>query len=176
MNRNIAAAAAAWMMLAATGAQAAQAAQGAKPCVTAEEADAFMTVLAPEAIRGVATSCAPALRGGLLGGRSETMARKFDARAEASWPLAERAMAKITGAQLPDPALMRPLIKSLAGPLVTSKLKLESCPAIDKALGLLEPLPVQNLTGLVVLVVQLATDDKPSKDLNICPLAPVRRG
>lgn len=173
MKRNgIAAFAAAWLALAS-----AAGAQAATPCLAPQEADALFTALAPEAIRSVARTCAPVLPApGLLGGRSEAMAEKFEARAASTLPLAEKAIAKITGNELPDPTLLQPLIKTLAGPMIASNVKPESCGQIDLALGLVEPLPAENLTGLLVLLMQLSGNKEMPQDFNICRATKVAAG
>jgi hypothetical protein len=165
--KGIVAAAAAWMALAATSAQAAQT---ARACLMSDEAEALAVVLAPEAIRGTARVCAAALPApGLLQGRSENLAARFEGEAAGAAPLALRAVGKLTGAELPDAALLQPFMQSIGAPLVTGKVKPDDCPMIDRALGYLEPLPARNLAALAVMLLQLTGNKQVPGDFNICP-------
>lgn len=164
MSKRLAAVAALGAALATPAAQAAQ----LRPCLAPAEAQAFVTLVAPEAIRQVAMTCSASLpAGAVLRRDSEALARRFEAAAPDALPLAQGALQKMVGTAIPDPALIGPLVKTLVGPLIAAKLKPQDCATIDRALGLIEPLPTGNMAGLIMLGVELAAKEQSA--LVICP-------
>lgn len=156
--------------LAATAAQA----QQVKQCVPAPEAEALVLNVAPQLLTTVATSCAPALPGtAYLRRPVAQLTEKYVAESDRAWPLAKEALKKISGpdaAQIWDSELSRPMVGSIVGPMLAKEIKTADCPAIDRVLTLSDPLPARNTASLIVLVLELAGRDKPTKNgFSICP-------
>ena len=171
MNRVACATIALWAGLAATTAQAAV---DPKPCLTEAEAQSVFLALAPDAIRAVGQKCAPllpetaTLRGGL-----SAFAAPYDATAAAAWPSAGPALAKIAGPDMKgiDPVAMKPMIGAMIGSMAADTVKPKDCTAIDRAVGLLAPLPPANVAGLILLAA--TSGSKGAKGpIEICPVAP----
>lgn len=169
--RKAAMAAGASLALIATAAQAQQAAQ--RVCVPPREAEALLLVLAPEMLRQVGTRCAPTLPAGALLKRSDgRLVAKYQAEVAAAMPLARQALKKITGpdaAGLMDSDLGPAMVVATMAPMLAAEIKPADCPAIDKVLGYIEPLPAKNTAGLLATILQLASDKDKKSKLPICP-------
>ncbi|MET0308865.1 MAG: hypothetical protein ABW023_09185 [Sphingomonas sp.] len=141
-----------------------------KPCVTPAEADAIFTALAPAMLRAVRDSCVEALPAeAYLVARGDQLIARYAAPAEPAKPVAVAAVAKILGPKA-EGQVSPELFDSMAAPMIASMLsasiKPDKCPTINRVAELLDPLPPANLSGLVVLVIQLASKD--DSKLPIC--------
>jgi hypothetical protein len=165
-------AAALWLGLAATGAHAAQVA--AKPCVPAADAEALFLSLAPDMLRQIGTKCAATLPATALIRRTGgPFLAKYDAAAPAAWPGAKQALVKILGPQsteMMNTEMGPSLVKSMMAPMLAEEIKPKDCPAIDRVLTNIEPLPPRNAAALVVTLLQLSSGNKRDGKLPICPL------
>lgn len=169
MRKMTGAAIALWMGMAATTAQAA----ADKPCLTPNEAQAMITAIMPDVFQQIGRKCssvlpeAATLRGGL-----PPLVARYQAPADLAWPQALVALGKIGGKDVAgvDPRLLRPMMGPMMASAIADGIKPADCPAIDRAVELLSPLPPANTAGLVVLFAQLAKDKKDSP-FNICPAA-----
>ena len=176
MTRRIStpAAAALWLAL---GATSAQATETENPCVPPDEAAALMLTLAPDAVRAVGTACAQALPAtALIRQTSGPFLDKYQAEADASWPKAKLAIAKIAGGKESplDPDAMRPVISAFILAAITKGVKTKDCVAIDHIVSLLAPLPARNTAELLVTILELKTAKEkpgPKSDMPICPAA-----
>jgi len=172
MKKRIGAAAAAWLALCASGAQAAGVVAQAKPCLTPVEADAVFTALAPSMLQAVRGVCEKELPGNAyLVARGDELIARYAVRAGPAKPAAAAAFGKIAGPEAKD--MVTPeLFDVIAGPMVASMLsadiKPDTCPTINRVAELLDPLPAANLSALVVLVIELAAREKPNDRLPIC--------
>jgi len=176
MMRRISAPAAAALWLA-LGATSVQAAETENPCVPPDEAAALMLTMAPDAVRAVGTACAQALPPtALVRQTSGPFLDKYQAEANASWPKAKLAIAKIAGGKDSplDSDALRPIISALILPAIIKGVKTKDCVAIDHIISLLAPLPPRNAAELLVAILELKNaEEKPGKksDLPICPAA-----
>jgi hypothetical protein len=133
-------------------------------CVTDAEAQAFASVAMPEIIRETGRICATALPVTSLVRRTTgPFLAKYDAEADRAWPLARRAIVKLS-----DPAMellvqsdfARPLITSLLAPQLVGRIAVSDCPTIDRLTALLEPLPPRNTAGIVVTTLRYLKAEK----------------
>ncbi len=159
---------------------AAQAQNAAKPCISAPQAEALILTLAPQLLAATAATCTPHLSTSAYLRRPVTrLTAKYSAEEGGSWPLAKEALKKLTGpdvAPMLDSELARPMIGSLAAPIMTKEIKPADCPAIDRVLSLVDPLPARNTAALIVTIIEISGRSKKLKSsLTVCPpTAPVR--
>jgi hypothetical protein len=172
MKKRFGTAAAAWLALCASGAQAAGVVAQDKPCLTPAEADAVFTALAPSMLQAVRGACEKELPGNAyLVARGDELIARYAVRAGPAKPAAAAAFGKIVGPEAKG-MITPELFDAMAAPMVASMLsadiKPDTCPTINRVAELLDPLPAANLSGLVVLVVELAAKDKKDSRLPIC--------
>lgn len=171
--RKLFAAAALWC-----GALAATAAHAADTCVPAPEAEGLFLFVAPTLINTVSTTCAPSLpRGALLRDGVPRLTAKYASESEAAWPQARSAIGKIAGpdaAQLLSGDTGKAMVPALVGPLLAKEIKPADCPAINRVLTQIDPLPAKNTAALIVTIVDLASRKKADKPggFTICPIDP----
>jgi len=183
------AAAALWIALGATSAQAAEVAP--PPCVTHGEAVSMALVLAPEAIKAAGTACAQVLPStALVRQANGTFIKAFQAEADRAWPRAKTGIGKLaagsgkegagsdTGkliAAMLDSDQIRPMVIAMLAPELAKAIKPKDCATIDHMLTTLAPLPPTNFAEAVVTVFELVDKDNAAKgkkrDLPICPVA-----
>ncbi|MBY8821407.1 hypothetical protein [Sphingomonas colocasiae] len=162
----------------------------AKPCLQPEEVDAVLLSLAPKLIEAASTTCKPYLpETAYLNQSSRALAERYRAIGAPLWPVAHKAMLKISGMDkaklnpLIDADATRAMIESLI-PQAIAKIKPKECVAADRFASLLDPLPPQNLAGLFTTILQIVSEDNTEKnveknkknphwedDLRICPVA-----
>jgi len=191
MTRRISvpAAAALWIALAATGAQAAEVAP--PPCVTHGEAVSLVLVLAPEAIKAAGTACAKVLPAtALVRQTSGAYIQGFQAEADRAWPKAKTGIGKLAAGSgkdgvesdtgklisaMLDSDQIRPMVIAMIAPELAKAIKPKDCATIDHMLTQLAPLPPMNFAETVVTVIELVDKDNIAKgkkrDLPICPVA-----
>jgi hypothetical protein len=163
------------------GATGAQAAAGARPCLTHDEAAGVMLVLAPEAIRGVGIACSQTLpSSALLRQTSGPFLDRIEVESNRAWPQARSTIARLSGqenlAALLDSETMKPMLAALLAPLIINEVKPKDCAAIDHIITQLAPLPPRNVAEIVVTVLELESADKASKgEKSAFPLCPVPR-
>lgn len=141
-------------------------AQAATPCLTPAEASSLAAYALPAAITGTAKRCTPTLGASAFLRRGGTeLAGRYAARKLQNWPLAKQAFFKIGGAgkdqssellrTLPDPSLQQMLDAVIEG-MVAQEISTAKCGEIDRVVGLLAPLPAQNMADLIAVVLGLA--------------------
>lgn len=148
-----------------------------RPCITGQEAEGLVLVLAPDLMRAIGTTCGSQLPPSSLLRQTEgPFIARYQAAADQAWFKGRAGLAKLAGpdaAQLMDSELARPMVTALAVPLLTKKLNPRDCPTIDRFVSLLSPLPPRNTAALVVAIVQLDAANKVRKgerpDLPLCP-------
>ena len=156
-------------------------ANAAVPCVTAGEFASLTQFALPAMIDGARERCAPTLAPDAFLVRSGPSLAARYAADRTSWPQAKAAFLKLsdTGDRdanamlslMPDDAMQKTVLGVVEG-LVVSQLPLSDCARVDRAVGLLSPLPAGNIAGLVAMLVQLGADaGKTPKlgPLRICP-------
>ncbi|PXA88935.1 hypothetical protein DMC47_29465 [Nostoc sp. 3335mG] len=171
IRKNMLAAVAAWAAIAATGAHAQTSVKNAteKPCVTEQEAGAFVVLMLPGMVRGVTRMCTKMLpKDAYLLTSGKALAARFEAAAEKSKPLADRAIARMSGAG--DDEVIAGGASALApmGELMLAsagkKLDVAGCGKINRALQLIDPLPAENLSELIAMLIDLGLSSDKGKD------------
>jgi hypothetical protein len=169
------------LLLAATAVPSVAAAQ--TPCLTPAEAESIALVALPDIIRETGRVCTALPVNSLVRRTSGPFIAKYDNAADAAWPAARAAIAKLS-----DPSVMmllqsdyaRPLITSLFAPQVVGRITASDCPTIDRLATLLEPLPARNTAGIVVATLQYLKAEKARgttavADVPDLPVCSVRR-
>lgn len=154
-------------------------------CIAAADFGDSMLYAMPIAYDAVSTTCASQLkRDGFMARRGDAFIEKFRARQNSAWPGAFRMiktfMAKDGAAKggtdadmsamiaaLPEESL-RPFVDGMVGQMIAGEIKPDSCGKIERGMELLDPLPVDNLAGLMTFIIELAE----VKDTEICPANP----
>lgn len=136
----------------------------APPCLTAREAETIALVALPDLIRETGRVCATTLPAASLIRRSSgAFLAKYQASADAAWPDARLAIAKLSQ---PEVALLlqsdyaRPVLTALLVPLLVGRIATADCGTIDRFATLVEPLPARNTAGLVVTTLQFLKREK----------------
>lgn len=173
MMKGVAAAAAAWIALGASGAQAATTLAVVRdtPCLYRAEAQGLMTALAPGLLGSLRDRCAENLPAtAYLRVNGDALIERYRAPALASLPLAAQAMGKITGAKV-DEATFATVADALVPPMLAKEIKPRDCGKIDRAAALLDPLPPENFTGLIVLILELGSKKDDKGPFPLCNMA-----
>ncbi|URW76621.1 hypothetical protein M9980_05260 [Sphingomonas donggukensis] len=154
--------------LAATAAQAAQ-------CVPQREAEALVLNLGSTLVGSTAATCSPTLPANAYLRRSVApLTAKFAATSDAAWPLAREALRKIAGPDVSpmlDSELARPMVTAMVAPMLAQQINAQDCPAIDRVLALLDPLPARNTAALIVTIVEIAGRNRKAArpPFTLCP-------
>ncbi|WP_162789429.1 hypothetical protein [Altererythrobacter sp. ZODW24] len=150
----------------------------AQECLAETDVSDAVVYAMPSLITAVQTKCDDVLiGGGYLDLQGEALKSRFDARSDQAWPGAKRVIEvylsrKNKGdqtssmlASLPDDALS-PFVAALITAEVADEIPLKECANVERGLELLDPLPPENVGGLMGFIFRLAGVKKPS----ICPM------
>lgn len=138
-------------------------AHAAQPCLTPAEASSLAAYALPAAITGTTKRCTPSLApSAFLRTGGTELAQRYAARKAQNWPAAKAAFLKMGGkddasallAGLPDPSLQQMLDAIIEG-MVAQEIPTERCASIDRVVGLLAPLPAQNMAELIGVMLGL---------------------
>lgn len=150
--------------LAAVAALIAQPVAAQTRCITAPDAEAMTLVALPEIIRQTGTVCASRLPAtSLIRQDRGAFIARYDAAADAAWPSARAAIAKLgdpTLTPLLESDLVRPVLVSLVAPLIVGRIATSDCGTIDRLVTQLAPLPPRNTAALVVTTLQYLKAEK----------------
>lgn len=151
------------------------------PCLTPAEFTAITTYTLPSVIRGTARRCTTQLGAQAFLPRSgSALAERYAADRARAWPDAKAAFLKLSasaGAEanglirgLPD-ASMQPMLDALMEGLVSQRVPLDRCGAIDRVVRLLAPLPPENTAELIAVTVGLGSKAGGGKfgNITLCP-------
>lgn len=167
MKRTLLASALSFAALASAQAAQAQAAQA--PCVNADDAGDAVVYAMPIAYEAALRTCKNAWADDafLKSAQGRAFIETFEERQDASWPGTVR-MLKVFLAQpggdgddgmvqmltSMDEDALRPFVDALGGQMLAEEIKPDSCETINKAAELLSPLPADNISGLMTLILQ----------------------
>lgn len=143
----------------------AMAAAAEPPCLTAQEFTAVSTFALPGVIRGAAQRCSAVLpKDAFLSSRSESLAKRYSAGRDRSWPQAKAAFIKIGGGTdpqaanllkaMPDESL-KPFVEGAVTSMVGQQLPADRCSAVDRLVMLLSPLPAESTAEVIGLAAGL---------------------
>jgi hypothetical protein len=147
-------------------------------CITEAEATASFAYALPEVLQSVANKCSQTLpASSFLTTKGKELAGSYRQGSATHWPLAKAAFFKIGGAKnrgseelmaaMPDSALQAIVTTAINVELVKG-IKATDCQRIDTLVSALAPLPVLNISTLLVQVMAMAGSSK-ANDFNICP-------
>lgn len=152
-------------------------AQTQAACMTEAEATALFSYALPEMLNTVANKCAKTLpASSFLASKGTALVASYRSSVATDWPLAKAAFLKSAGpddsdgarilAEMPDDAL-KALVGTALNVVVGSDIKPANCPKIDSIVAALAPLPISNISSLLVSIMGLAggKDEK----FQICP-------
>lgn len=171
--------------LAALAVPGAATAQAAKQCLTPKEAQSLISFALPDIITSVGAKCAPSLGpDGYLTRSGKDLSDRYRAAAAPGWPSAKQALRKFIGndveflGAMPDEAL-KGFFGAGVSTAIVKDVKPEQCGDIDRVLKLLSPLPAENMSQLVGILLEIgarpkaqAAAAKMKAPFTICP-APV---
>lgn len=161
-----------------TNAQAQAEAKRVSPCMTEGEAVALFSFALPEMLDTVANKCAKALPStSFISTRAPALVASYRTTSDANWPLAKTAFFKSAGeddaeaskilAAMPDDAL-KALVGAALNVIVGKDIKPADCPKIDSVVAALAPLPITNISTLLVGLISLAGSGKDDDKFKIC--------
>jgi hypothetical protein len=159
-------------------------AQTAKQCLTPKEAQGLVSFALPDVITSISTKCAPSLGPDSYLSRSGTdLAGRYRVVADTSWPSAKLAVRKFMDADatflnsLPDDVLKGILTAGISTAIVKD-VKTTQCGNINRIVQVLAPLPAENMSQLVGIVLELSSRPpaqaavaKTKAPFSICPPA-----
>lgn len=127
-------------------------------CLTRPEAEAVIAFAMPTLITGIADKCRPALAsGGYLPGNATSLAARYRPLSNSAWPTARTAFQKISGEQIPaflDDNTLRTLFEAGLSGALTDQVSDNDCKTVDHVLEAVAPLPPENMSRLVVLLIE----------------------
>ncbi|KWV93002.1 hypothetical protein [Erythrobacter sp. YT30] len=163
----------------------AQAAQAQQSCVAPADVTDMVTYVVPLAFDAAMQTCdAQYQADGFMKSDGDAFADRFRAKQDAAWPgaykLGKQFMAKraekegeegngneadIVGLidQMPEEQV-RPFFDGIIQQMIASEIKTDTCGDIERGLGLLAPLPVENTSMLVTFILEMSG----VKDPQIC--------
>lgn len=135
------------------------------PCLTAQEFTAVSTFALPGVIRGAAQRCSAVLpKTAFLSSQSESLAKRYTAGRDRSWPQAKAAFFKIGGGMDPQAAgllkampdeNLKPFVEGAVTTMVGQQLPTDRCSAVDRLVMLLSPLPAESTAEVIGLAAGL---------------------
>jgi hypothetical protein len=140
-----------------------QAQAQSRNCMTHAEASAMIGYAMPDLLAGLRSKCKASLpTGAFLTARSGELEGRYRAQANALWPQARVAFIKMVAGdemmtRLSDAAL-RPFLSETFAVAITEDIKPGDCPTVNGVVEMLAPLPPQNLSSLIGII--LAAEDK----------------
>jgi hypothetical protein len=150
--------------------------------LTPREAQAVVTFTLPDTISGLASKCGPVLgSGSYLAQSGNDIAARYRPAASASWPQARTAIRKIAGdnaalVDLMSDEALKSISAGLATTAVLKQIDPSSCSDVDRILRAVAPLPPENMSMLVGILLEISSRPKAQaavakakSPFNICP-------
>jgi len=123
----------------------------------------------PALFAGFQATCTSQLADdGYVARNADRLTVKFAEGADAHWPAAKDALFTLGGKQgmdrdmlseMPDDAL-KPFVTALFQQMVATEIKPTQCTDVERGLELIDPLPADNIAGLIGFIVEMAERDK----------------
>jgi hypothetical protein len=156
------------------------AAETAKPCLEAAEAQAMLQFMLPETIDALSDQCRPVLPADATLTRSgHALAERYRPAADGAWPMAKVAFGKMSDPamlKLLDDATIQKVFKAGMTAQIPKTLPTKDCGTVDRFITALEPLPAKNMAMLLGSLIELGTKTEASgrraSPLNLCPQLP----
>ncbi len=148
---------------------AAQAAQ----CLTRTEANGVIAFALPSVITGLEGRCRAVLpKDSALSTLGLDMAVRMKPDADRAWPAAKAAIGKMSKAELPaflGDSMIRQLMEATIAAGLTESMTADNCPTVDRFIDILSPLPAENLTGLMTLLVEIGMKSQAANNRQKAP-------
>lgn len=154
-------------------------------CVTAAEANAFMSFAMPDVLDGVLQQCRSHVAvTGFFSKSGAGLVEKYRRGQDSHWPGAKAAFFKIADNDpgvaslkiMPD-SVVKPLVSFGATAKATNEIKSDDCGKIERMVEAMAPLPPENTATIVSALLEIAatrSTNKAANGLAICaPSAPV---
>lgn len=123
----------------------------------------------PALFAGFQATCSAELADdGYVARNADRLAAKFAQGADAHWPAAKEALFMLGEdegldremlGEMPDDAL-KPFVTALLQQMVATEVKPAQCTDIERGLELIDPLPADNIAGLIGFMVEMAERDE----------------
>ena len=124
----------------------------------------------PLAFDGYRTACAAEISSdGYVAQNSERLAAKFEEGSEQAWPAAKNLLVSMAAEDggdmvaffgaMPDETL-KPFVDGIIEVMIAQEIKTENCSDIERGLELLDPMPVENMAGLIGFFIDMDNRDK----------------
>lgn len=145
----------------------------APACLTSAEARGLVQFVMPALVEGLARKCRGRLTEDafLRTGGASALAQRLRRDGEASWPVAKRAIEKITGDPVPTPFGERfsmRVAEGTAASRVLEQFDAEDCRETSTLVGALSPLPAANVADAMSAILALGARKDPDAPLRIC--------
>jgi len=145
----------------------------AKPCLTPAEARGLVQFIMPALVDGLARQCRGQLASNAFLRTDGALALSARLRrdGEASWPVAKRAIEKITGDQVPTPFGERfsmRVAEGTAAGRVLEQFDRGDCWETSTLVGALSPLPSANVADAMSAILALGARKDPDAPFRIC--------
>lgn len=132
----------------------------AAQCLTRTEANGVIAFALPSVITSLEGRCRAVLpKTSALSTLGLDMAAKMKPESDRAWPAAKAAIGKMSKAELPaflGDSVIRSILEAAITEGMVEEVKPDACPMVDRFINVLSPLPAENLTGLMTLLVEIA--------------------
>lgn len=145
----------------------------AADCLTEAEARSVVAYALPAAVEAAAARCRPVLPSGAwlnrgAAGMAQRYRREGGGNAAAALPVLE----KFSGQSMPDfldPETASTMVQGLIADRVGAAVPTRDCAAISRIAEQISPLPIGNVTSLLVALVQLDRGATSRTGIRLCP-------
>ena len=160
--------------LAATALALPTAAQTPRPCISEAQSRATIAYIMPSLATELARKCAASLpEGAYLTTRAARLASEWTPASERAWPLARGVVAKLGNIPIPPGSGAEQFAKTVVGPAAAGAIARDfdpkACAATDRLMAELEPLPPENVAGVLALFLELGAEQNKQLPFRVCP-------
>lgn len=148
-------------------------AQTASQCLSEDEASGLVIFALPATIKGLSRQCEktlPATSTLVQGG--PVMAARYQIDADKAWPVARRAIGKLTVTALAEAMTdngARTVASEIMESAIAQQIKPKDCDTVERIVDALEPLPARNLASLLLALVEAGSKRNPENSpFNLC--------
>ncbi|MFM7027721.1 MAG: hypothetical protein ACKOXK_03465 [Chakrabartia sp.] len=152
------------------------------PCLTPGEGQAILAFTLPDIVAGLSRKCGPALGSTSYMSQSGlNLAERYRPQSNAAWSQARPALRKLAGetavfADMMSDEVFKGVASGVATTAVLKEVQPAQCRDIDRILRAVAPLPPENMSMLVGILLEIASRPtaqaavaKAKSPFNICP-------
>ncbi|MES2989152.1 MAG: hypothetical protein V4808_14720 [Pseudomonadota bacterium] len=134
-------------------------------CLTQAEATALFLTVAPTILKSVSGKCIKVLpESAYLRINGEALIARYAGPSAAAKPAAIAAFNKISGEAKLDESMFEMMTGEILGEIVAGDVKPDECMKFDRIAGLLDPMPPENIAGLLIAFVEFADEKGGDKE------------